>query len=232
MNEMLITNLEDLCKTGPIFRAKKVGSNLDMAKFTADLNDFIHGAGDWGYEDAERYNLRSVRPYTKTEAQELLDHINETLQVDKYDVRIEEIDEIPNGIASELAKESGARSVSGVWQGDIRYGVLRGHELVGYVCGETENDLISISGLYVRNDYRKKGLSLGRKMLMKMMGESESKGLNGITLNHATWPGQNAVRRLKEHYDSIGRTEFDLDTGSIDLRDYAELTKKTQQGVQ
>ena len=223
---MLVTHLDDLCNSRPISRAIKAKFNVDIAKFTEDLNDYIHNDGDLGYEDAEKYNLMVSKHYTETEAQNLLDGIQATLQTDKYDVKIKGIDKIPHGIASELAKESRARSGSQVSQGDIRYGLLRCHELIGYVCGEANETIISISGLYVREDYRKKGLNLGRKLLTCMMEEAESKGLEGISLSNATWAGQSAVRRLSNYYDSIGKTDLELDIGNVDHRDYAELRIK------
>ncbi|MBW6451770.1 MAG: GNAT family N-acetyltransferase [DPANN group archaeon] len=87
---------------------------------------------------------------------------------------ITEIDKIPSGISHELAKatNSGEETVSKSINTDIQFGILRGHELVGFVSGTYFQDVISIAGLYIREDYRSKGLST---ILLKCMMDKADK---------------------------------------------------------
>ena len=229
---MTITDLDHLIHARIIIAARNSDFHVDITKFTKDLNHFIHGYGSIGYEDAEKYNLMMSRPYIEAEAQDLLNQIQQSMRLDRFDLRIEEIDEVPHGMAGQLAMETGGGSftVSDARKGDIRYGLLRGYELLGFVSGKVWGDVLSVGGLYLKGNYRKKGLST--KLLRCMMEEVESRGLNGILLSDASWQGQDALKRLKKYYDSIGRTDLHFKMGSEDERNYAELTLKKQAGTE
>jgi len=201
----MITNLDDLCTTKFVSNAIDAKFDVDLEAFTAELNHYIHDDGDYGYDDAEKYNLMQDKRYTPNQAEVLLKQIKETLEVDKDDIRIEEIDEVPHGIAKELARDtqSGANAVCEAKAGDIRYGILRGHELIGFVSGSYWRNEIAIRGLYVREDYRKKGLST--KLLKCMMDIADEEDLKGLCMGNASWAGQGALRGLGKQYEQKGR---------------------------
>ena len=217
-------NLEKLCTAEVIIDALKAEDDLDIAEFTKQLNHFIHGYGDIGYDDAVIYNLMTERKYTEKEAKELLEQISETKKLKKDNIEIREIDKVPHGIAYELADavQGGACSVCDARNTEIKYGIIKGHELVGFVSGNNWRDTyISIDGLYIRKDYRKMGLST--KLLKIMMDIAEKEGVKGLFMGNASWAGQGALRALKKQFDKEGNTNIVFEEFSEDFSNKAGL---------
>ncbi len=204
----MLTYIDDLCRYIFIDEAINTKSGLDLKKFTEDLNTFIHKCGESGYNYADAFNLKVNKYYTEEEAKELLEQIKETKKLDKKDITIKEIDKVPYGMAQEIAEEthSGSETIEKAMNTRIKFGILRGYELIGFVSGNCCENIISIGGLFIREDYRSQGLST--KLLESMI--NSNKGLKGVSMSNASWEGGEALFRLKKHYDKLGfKTTFE-----------------------
>jgi len=215
----LIIKLDQLCHARVI--GKALEDRIDLKEFTEGLNHFIHGYGSLGYEEAESFNLMVERKYTEQEAEELLKKIIETRGLKKSHIYIAEIDEVPWSIAWALERETGGGDVSDTRNTQYRYGIIRGHELVGFVSGNIGCGYMNIKGLYIRKDYRRQGLST--KLLEIMMNVADREDLKGLWMGNASWKGQDALRALKRHYDREGNTNIVHEEFSEDLSNKAGL---------
>ncbi len=214
----MITDLPFLLRQAPICEA--LDGRLTPDEFRDRLNHHIHGYGEWGYEEAERINLRTSGNYDTKEGQELLEQIKLCQTTAK--VEIKEIDSIPHSIASALATatQSGPGTVNKARNGTFNYGAVKGFELVGFLSGEPWNDWVSIGGLYVREDYRGQGIS--NKMFEAMRLKASEEKLSGFAMGNASWNGQDALRGFHRY---LGRNDIasTYDSGSEELSNWAEL---------
>lgn len=219
----MLTDFNHLCNQRPIVEAIDADYHPNLAEFTRRLNHHINGYGELGYEEAEKFNLKINKPYTQAEAAELLKQIERTRKLCKMDIYLSEIDEIPWGIAHELAiaTNSGANTISEARNTTIRYGIMHGDELIGFVSGDYWRNIISIGGLYIREDYRRRGLST--KLLRIMMNKAEREGLEGISMSNASWQGQDAMKGLHRAYEKEGRSDIGFHAFSEDFRNFADL---------
>ncbi len=222
----MITNLENLCTAHFVREAIDAQFKVNIPDFTEKLNKFIHGYGSFGYDEADRYNLKTDGSHTEEEAKEILNQIEETLKVDKTDIKLTEIDNIPYGMAQELRREtdSTARTVCAARNTEIKFGIVRGHELVGFVSGNYWENWIAIGGLYVSKEYRGKGLS--KKLLRHLMEKADEEGLKGLMMGDASVAGQNALAALKRIYDKEGNTNIEFEEDYDEIRNYASISFK------
>jgi len=214
----MITDLPFLLRQRPIIEALEGSLTPDV--FRDRLNNHIHDYGDWGYEDAERMNLRVSSRYSTEEGQELLEQIKQSRVA--TEIEIKEVDAIPWGIARDLAKAtaSGAGTVSKAREGTFNYGALKGFELIGFLSGKPWEDWVSVGGLYVREDYRRQGLSNKMFELIRVCAGSE--GLNGFVMSNASWNGQDALRGFHRYLEHNGIAST-YDAGFEDLSNWAQL---------
>ncbi len=214
----MFTELNFILQQRPIIEVLE--GKLGPDEFKDKLNHHIHGYGSWGYEDAEKMNLKVSEKYTTEQAQELLQQIKESKEATS--IEIKEIDKVPSGIAYKLAQEvgGGSTTVGDARSGDLHYGALKGHELVGFVSGEPWNSFVSVGGLFVYENHRKEGLS--SRMFEALYRRAKTEGLEGFCLGNASWAGQDALRGFHRFLKRKG-IESEYSSGSEDLKNWAEL---------
>lgn len=219
----MILNLESLCGRRVIADAIKDDFNVGIEKFTEDFNEFFFESGEWGYDDCDKYGIPTIQKYTQPMAKNFLEMVKESLNTNENNLEIEKIKDLPDGMGYELMDVVGGGSdtVTGARNADIKYGLLKGHELIGFISGNNYKNEISVTGFYVREDYQGRGL--GQKLIRQMFDKAESESKNTIWFGNASWRGADALARFGKKLEEEGRTDIRYESFDEDLKTKAGL---------
>lgn len=223
----LITNLDFILRL-TIFKSILDGtiweSNID--DFTKKFNEFFFEAWKIWYADADKIGIDTAKEYTKEQVEKFVSAIQESVASSDDDIKVQEIDNAPCFLASELASETGGFT-SELRKWDVNFWLLKWNEVIWYVNWSFWDLGLSVSGLYIVEKYRKKWL--GIQLLDQMMKKSVEKWFSRLDLSDASWKWQDALRNLAKKYDEEWE-DVQFQMWHEDLNNFAilELNNKGQ----